>query len=376
MVKRIFFLNSTLNVGGAEKMVYELLRHINYDKFQIKICCLYGPGSIGEMLMAEGIDVSHSFMRNKYDLIGIYRFLSLLKKSRVDLLYINHGVLDLFWGFICGKMLKVPSIVSVVHTMVNPCPWVRFKSRLINKLIMHRLDKIVVVSKARMDSLIKEYNLMPEKLILIRNSVDMNRFTDFKEYKNGLRQEIGISEDEKVIGMVGRLVYEKAYDIFLTSAHKISKLIPNSKFLIIGDGRERPALEALTLRLGIKKQVIFLGERQDIPQLISLFDVAVLSSRIESFPVALLEYMAASRPIIATNVGGNTEIILNGETGCIVPPEDAEAIAKAVIELLNNRKKAEEMGKAAKKIVEDRFSLKDMIDKMEKFFLDCVEKNH
>ena len=368
MVKRIFFLNSTLRVGGAEKMVYELVRHLNHNKFQIKVCCLYGSGLIGEMLMAEGIDVNYSLMRNKYDLIGVYKFLSLLKKSRVDLLYIDQGLVSLFWGFICGRMLKVPSIVSIVQNMVDSCWWVRFKSRLVNKLIMHRLDKIIAVSKARMDSLIKEYNIMPKKLILVNNSVDMDRFTDFKD-KNVLRQEIGISEDEKVIGMVGRLVYEKAYDIFLTSAQKISKLIPNSKFLIIGDGRERHSLEALASSLGIRKQVIFLGERQDIPQLISLFDVAVLSSRIESFPVVLLEYMAASRPIVATNVGGNTEIIINGETGYVVLPENPEALANAIMRLLKDVKKAEKIGKTARRLAEDNFSLKHMISDIENVFL-------
>jgi glycosyltransferase involved in cell wall biosynthesis len=284
-------------------------------------------------------------------------------------------LVDLFWGYICGKALKIPFIVSVVQNMADPGFWVRFKSRLVNKLIMRGLDNIIVVSRARKDSLIKEYNLVPEKIKLINNSVDINRFKDFN-FKdiNRLKKEIGISEDDKVIGMVGRLVYEKAHDIFLRSVSSITKFVPNSKFLIIGDGSERPRLEKLASSLGIRGQVVFLGERQDIPQLISLFDVAVLSSRIESFPVVLLEYMAASKPIVATNVGGNAEIIANGETGYIVPPEDPEALADAVIELFNNKIKAGNMANSAKKIAEDRFSLTHMVGKMERFFLDCSEE--
>jgi glycosyltransferase involved in cell wall biosynthesis len=239
---------------------------------------------------------------------------------------------------------------------------------------MNKIDKIIVVSKAKMDSLIREYNLNPDKLVLINNCVDIDKFMDLED-KDELKRKTGISCGEKVIGMVGRLVNEKAYDIFLKSAQRINRRIPDTKFLIIGDGIERQGLERLALSLGIEKQVIFLGERQDVPRIITLFDVAVLSSRIESFPVTLLEYMAASRPIVATNVGGNTEIVIDGKTGCIIPPEDPEALSDAVIALLNNRRKAEEMGRAAKRIVEDEFSLNHMINKMERLFLSCANES-
>lgn len=369
MTKKIFFLNTTLNIGGAEKVHYEIVRHLDNSVFTKKLCCLYGPGTIGKILIEEGADLSHSLMKNKYDMIGIYNFFRLIKKERPDLLCIQSLPLTLFLGFICGKILKVPSIVAVVHDMIESNKWTSFKSGLVNKLIMHRLDKIIVVSEARMNSLIKEYNLKPEKLILIHNSIDTQRFVNLKD-GNGFRREIGVSDGDKIIGMVGRLVYEKAYDIFLRSARKINERMPNSKFLVIGDGKERKNLEILASSLGIRDRVIFLGERQDIPRLIALFDVAVLSSRIESFPVALLEYMAASRPIVATDVGGNSEIILHGETGYLVPSEQPEALAKAVVELFNDRRKAEEMGRLARKTAENRFSLERMMSKMEKFFLD------
>ncbi|MBU1147284.1 MAG: glycosyltransferase [Candidatus Omnitrophica bacterium] len=370
-MKKILFLNSTLDIGGAEKMFCELVRHLDNTKFNKKVYCFYSPGTLGEGLISEGINLEHSLIRNRYDLVGIFKFFFMLKKEKADLLYIENSPLTLFWGFLFGKITKVPFMATVVHFMKKPSLLLRLKSGFVSRLILTRLDRVGVVSKAKMDSLTKEYRLRPEKVMLINNAIDIGAFTDIKD-TNVLKKEIGIYKDEKIIGMVGRLVDEKAYDVFLRSAQKILNSVPESKFLVVGDGGERSALEGLAGKLGIREHVIFLGQRQDIAALVSLFDVAVLSSRAESFPVVLLEYMAASRPVVATNVGDNSKIISDNESGLLVPPEDPEALAGAVIELLNNNEKAKKMGIAARKKAESRFYLKQMIDKMERFFLDHV----
>lgn len=367
MIKKLAFINSTLSLGGAEKMAYEVIRGLDKTGFHIKAYCLYRPGFIGRALMAEGIDFSHTLMRNKYDIAGIYRLFTLLRKERPDILYLENSPLVLFWGFICGRMLDILHIVTVFHTMRKPVWWRRLKSDFVNRLILRRLDRIGVVSKVKLDSLIKEYRLDPARVELINNAVDIDRFKSSID-KNALREAIGFSEDEKIIGMVGRLVTEKAYDVFLKSAKLIAEHVPNSKFLIIGEGEERANLERLTKDLGLEKRVIFLGERSDAADLISLFDVAVLSSRIESFPLVLLEYMAASRPIVATGAGGNPEIISDGYSGLIVPPEEPDRIACAVIDLINNPEKTRDLGTTAGRIAEEKFSLPHLMGKMERFF--------
>ncbi len=367
-MKKIFFLNSTLSLGGAEKMAYEVIMHLDKARFSTKVRCLYRPGTIAKMLMAQGVDIEHGFMKNKYDLLGLYRFFCMMKKECIDLLYLESSPLTLFWGFLFAKILGVPRIVTFIHNMRAPARWIRFKSGVVSRLILPRLDRIGVASRARRDSLIREYNLDPKKVELINNAIDIDRFKTVKD-KAGLRKEIGISKNEKIIGMVGRLVPEKAYDVFLKSAKIIAGGVQNAKFVIIGDGEERANLERLASVLGLRERIIFLGERHDAADLISLFDVAVLSSRIESFPLALLEYMAARRPIVATDVGGNSEIILHGRSGLIVPPGKPELIASAIMKLLNDPGNAKKIAVAARRIVEEKFSLPHMIVKMERFFL-------
>lgn len=363
---KILFVHSRLSLGGAEKMAYEVIKGLDRSRFQVKVCCLYSPGTIGKRVLSEGIDMVHSLMQDKYDLAGIYRLFSLLKKERPDILHLESSPLVLFWGFICARLLKIPRKVTVIHTMRKPEKWERFKSGIINRLLLRRLDSIGVVSRLKMESLIRDYGIDPDRLCLLHNAVDTKMFSS-KLNTDDLRKSMGFSETHKVVGMVGRLVVEKAYDVFLKSAQGIASLMPDTRFLIIGNGGERKRLEDIAGDLGLKGHVLFLGERQDIPELISLFDVAVLSSRIESFPVALLEYMAGARGIVATNVGDNSKVIKNNESGIIVPPEDPEAISKAVIDLLRDNDKAKQLGMNAKKIVEDKFSLNAMLKKMEKF---------
>lgn len=367
-MKKIFFVNSTLSLGGAEKMVYEVITHLDKAMFSVKVCCLYGPGAIARALMAQGVDIEHSFMKNKYDLLGLYRLLRLVKKERIDLLYLESSPLTLFWGFLFARIAGVSRIVTVIHGMRPPMRWIRFKSEMISRFILPRLDAIGVVSRIKRDSLIKEYGLDPKKVELIHNGIDIDRFNGLKD-KDKLREKIGISKDEKIVGMVGRLVTEKAYDVFLKSARMIAGRIRNSKFVIIGDGKERQNLERLSITLGLKEQVIFLGERHDAADLVSLFDIAVLSSRVESFPLTLLEYMAARRPIVTTDAGGTSEIILDRETGLVVPSENPELLSGAIMELLRNPEKAGIMGATARKRVEEKFSLPLLISKMERFFL-------
>ncbi|MFC1620950.1 glycosyltransferase [Candidatus Omnitrophota bacterium] len=368
-MKKITFLNSTLNIGGAEKLGYEIAQGLDKTRFSVKSICLYGPGVIGERLVSEGMVLTHSLMRNKYDFLAIFRLIKILRKEKIDVLHLESSPLVLFLGFICGRIARIPRISTTIHTMRKPEAWKRYKSGIINKLILRRLDRISVPSKIKYDSLIKEYGLDQKKLELIQNGIDIKKFDRLKK-ANGLKKELGISRDKKIIGMVGRLVNEKAHDVFLKAAGYIIESEPDVKFLIIGDGKEKKELKALADNLGISKDVIFFGKgTQDIPGLISIFDVAVLSSRMELFPLVLLEYMAASKPIVATRVGGNPEIITHGESGIIVPPEDPKALAENVIALLKDKDRGRNMAALARKRVKQEFSLEKMIERMERFFL-------
>lgn len=368
-MKKILFLNSTLNIGGAEKMFYETVRHLDSSMFTKKVCCLYGPGKIGEALISEGVDLNHSMMKNKYDLRVIYRLSRMIRLEKPDILCIESSPLALFWGFICTKFSRVSCVVTFIHNMRKPGFLARTKTDMIYRLVLPGLQGIGIVSQARIDSMVKEYGLNRAKLFLIQNGIDISKFSGNKN-TDGLKKTLGISKSEKIIGMVGRLVHEKAYDVFLRSARIVSSMEPDAKFIIVGDGEKRPYLESLCKKLGISGKVLFLGERDDIPNVISVFDVAVLSSRVESLPLAVLEYMAASKPVVATDVGGISEIITDSGSGILVPAENPGMLAMAVTGLMRNPGLAEKIGLNGRKIVTEKFSVKSQTANMEKIFIE------
>ncbi|MDP2922085.1 MAG: glycosyltransferase [Candidatus Omnitrophota bacterium] len=366
-MKKILFLNSTLNTGGAEKMFYEIVTRLDRTQFTARVVCLYGPGTIGQRLISEGMDLRHSVIKNKYDIKRVFK---LIKEECPDILCLESSPLVLFWGLVCGRLAGVKGIVTFVHSMKRPGFWIGLKTYIVERIVLSRLERIAVPSMAKLEALKKAYSLDSSKLVLIQNCIDIEACRGNGDI-NRLKNSIGIKQGEKVIGMVGRLVTEKAYDVFLKSAKDIASIIPESRFVIVGEGRERPVLETLAWVLGIRDKVLFLGERRDAPELISLFDVAVLSSRMESFPVALLEYMANSKSIVSTRAGGSAEIIKDRDTGILVDIENPSMLSKAVIELMLDKSLAERLGRAGRLHLENNFYIGKMMENAQRFFLEA-----
>ena len=335
--------------------------------FYVNVYCLYKPGPLGAALISQGTSLKHDFMKSKYDITGFFKFLLMVKKDTPDILCLEASPLVLFWGFLASRILGISRVITVVHNM-KPSYAQRFKAPVINRLILKRLDRVIAVSNAKLELLIKECGLDQSKTNLVYNGVDTDKF--FNKKDENVKKQLGIKSGDKVIGMIGRLVHEKAYDVFLKSAKKILYLVPNAVFVIAGGGEKKRCLEELCAELGIRDKVLFLGERQDIPDIISIFDIAVLSSRVESLPLAILEYMAASKPVVATDVGGISEIIKNGGSGILVPPEDPDMLAMSVIMLIRDTKQAERMAFNARQTVINKFSVISQISAMEDIFVE------
>jgi len=376
-MKKILFLHPTLNTGGAEKMLCEIVERLDPLGFEKSVVCLYGPGPIGDRLSLEGFGVHTNVMRNKYDIIGAFRLFSLIRNQRPDVLWLADTPLTLFWGSLFGRMTGVPFIFTVIQGMRKPSKKDDFISGIVEGLVLKRLDMVACVSKAKLEPMLKRYSMDKDKTVLLYNSVDIERFKDMQAV-DSVRKKIGIPDGAKIIGMVGRLVPGKGYGIFLKSARDILKKHANTRFLIIGAGNERCNLDDMARNLNIEKEVMFLGERQDIPELVALFDVAALCSKAnstESCSIALLEYMAASRPIVATDAGGNAELVIDQESGLIVPSDNPEEFAKAVVELLEDPKKACSLGRAARKRAEEMFSSAAAIKRIEKLLQDGLDSS-
>ena len=211
----------------------------------------------------------------------------------------------------------------------------------------------------------------PEKFTNIYSGIQFDKFkrsADIGEKK----ETLGISDQETVVGMVGRLSKQKAPQYFIRAVPDVLKENPNVRFLLVGDGELRSKVAKLAEKLGVDRAVTFLGFRDDVPEVLQVLDIFVLTSLWEGLGRSLTEAMYMGCPVVATKVEGVPELVVDGKTGILVEPKDSGAIARGIIELINQPSKAKDMGKAARRRVVNGFSAEKMITQIDGLYQEMI----
>jgi len=351
---RVMFVQTSMPVGGAETLTVSLIRRLNRDRFAPELVCLKTPGPLGEVL-AEEIPVHHGLLKNKYDLRVWPRLTRLLHQRKIDAIVTVGAGDKMFWGRLAARRAGVPVILAALHST----GWPDGISRL-NRLLTPITDAFIAVAPSHGRFLIEQEHLPAAKVAVIPNGVDTNRFAPMPDIAT-VRRQLNITPNAPVIAIVAALRPEKNHELFLSMARRVTEQLRDARFLIIGDGPRRELLEQRAGELGIAQRVLFLGSRDDVPQLLAASDVFALTSHNEANPVSILEAMSVGRPVVATNVGSIHEAVDQGQTGYLVPPGDEKQLARRVIELLEDPVRAHEMGAAARQKVVQCWSIDVMI---------------
>jgi glycosyltransferase involved in cell wall biosynthesis len=353
------FLASTLPVGGAENMLQALVTHIDRDLFSISILCLRSGGRMSEELSRTGADVRDNLVSGKFDISAAWKLPSFLRSIGIDVLcMLNHDD-AMFWGKVSARRARIPITLLWVHS--NIIPGNKFMARIVSHLTMNMVSRVIVLSQTHRRTILSTHpRLSGEKLVVIYNGVDTEKYCAGEHGKRA-PEGIDIQGYDHIIGTVARLSPEKNLEVLLGAARLVLGKEPKALFVIAGDGPEREKYENLTREMGIEGNVRFLGMRRDIPDLLGTFDVAVLSSREEVFPMFLLEAMASGLPVVSTRVGSIEEIVKDGETGYLVEPGDSVELAGRILTFLKDTDQACEMGKRGRMRVEEQFSLRKMV---------------
>ena len=330
-------------IHGAGKYYLNTLPFMDSTSFNTFLYVLRSRDNLTRQFEDKGINIHH-LGRSKLDPFTLLDIIKVVKKENIQLIHC-HG----YGSANFGRLVKLFTNVRVVihaHDDDRNYPWHQNISDL---LLKNFNDKAIAVSEGVKESSIKKRRIPSERISVMHNGIPLEEFKTFtldeisKEKKN-----MGINFNAKVIGTIAKLREEKGTEFFIKSAPNIIKEFPDTVFLIVGDGPLRTKLEELSKSLSIDEKVIFAGFRENIPIILSLIDIVVIPSLTEGSPLALLEAMAMSKPIVATNVGGMQEILKDNENGLFVPPQDPGALSDKISFLLKNEDEAKSLGARAK----------------------------
>ena len=314
--------------------------------------------------MAEEVPLFDHLLVGKYDVRVFGRLTRLLRRRRIDAIVTVGAGDKMFWGRLAARMAGVPVIASALHST----GWPDVVGRL-NHWLTPLTDAFIAVAPAHGQYLIEHERFPAERVHVIPNGVDTERFQP-QPPNPSLRRQLVLPDDAPVAGILAALRPEKNHEMFLEVAARVRREIPAAHFLLIGDGPRRPVLERLTAQLGLSDAVHFLGTRPDVPELLSLTDVVLLTSHVEANPVSILEALAVGKPVVATRVGSVPQSVLDREVGYLVEPGDAATMAAHVVELFRQPKLAAALGAAGRQHVVANSSLERMVEGYEELLCD------
>lgn len=363
---RILHLITTMPIGGAESLILTTLQLLDPQRFTSVLCCIQEPGSLGEEAIKKGYRVvSLGCMKDKgFDRQAVRDITEVIRTENIDIVHCHLYHAGLY-GRLAAKITGRPVIFTVHNVYSNP----KIHRRLINWWLGRSTERIIAVSQSVARDVERYDWIKSPKLLVIPNGIDISPFADLPA-RAVAKQRLGFPEDALVLGCVGRLEPQKGHRYLLEALSAILVETGDCPHLfIVGDGGERDRLQSLVSQWGLSQRVHLLGARRDIPDLLAAFDVFVLPSLWEGLPLAMLEAMAASLPVIATDVGGIGEVIPNQESGLILPPASSSALKVAIQQLASNSSLRASLGAAAKMRVEQRYSAAAMLGALEDIYV-------
>jgi glycosyltransferase involved in cell wall biosynthesis len=346
----------SLDVGGLERVVATLARAQRESGAHVSVFCLDRPGALAGPLPAAGVPV-HTVGRGGrgFDVGAMLRLARMLRADGVRVVHChNHGAL--VYGALAARLVPGTRVVYTVHGAITSAR--RSTARFLR---LGLVDDVVFVS-AHARNVGRQAGLTTDEHVhTIVNGVDLTAFTTAKGDGKRVRHEHGIPDDAPVCGIVARLTEAKDHRTLFAAVAIARETHPALRCLVVGDGELRDELEQDAAARGLSGVIHFTGARDNVRDYLDAMDVFVLSSVTEGLAMTLLEAMAAARPVVATRVGGNPEVVEDGVTGRLVPPSDPRALAGAIVSVLGQSDAARAMGEAGRDRAGRRFGLDSMV---------------
>jgi glycosyltransferase involved in cell wall biosynthesis len=372
MKPRVLHLITSFEVGGTERQAVELLKRIDRRRFDTRLAAIRLEGPLYREVAALFPRIPQFPLTSFYNPNAAKQLMRLrnwLIRERANILHAHDFYAGLL-GVAAARLARVRVIACQRHMRLSDRRAHEWGARLTHRLA-HR---VLVNSEAIRDRLLAGGHVAPEKIVVIHNGLNESAEraaldNDHRaKQRAALLRELNLDEGVKLIGLVARLQPVKGHRYFIEAAGRIANFEPKAHFLLVGDGALRREIEEHAARIGAGDRVHLLGARNDAALIAAGFDVAVSASLSEGLPNAVMEAMAAGAPVVATAVGGTTELVIDGATGFLASPADADALTRRILDALQNPEWSARMAAQGRRRVLSQFSMRRMVESVERLY--------
>lgn len=372
VVRRVFHLIDSFNVGGTETQAVELARRLPATGYEVTVGCLKREGPLEDRLQGTGIAICEFRSRGGIDSpSGLRQLLRMTWFLRSFDIVHTHDLWSNLLGVPAARLAGIPAIVSSRRDLSH-LEWYQGRRRVCLKWIQNLGGAVVTNAAPIRDVLLREDGFDPRKVRVIHNGVDVAKFKLARKDRIRLFPDAG---DGKLVVLVGNMHTDvKGHPWLIAAAPAVLEQFPDTRFVLVGEGEQRSHFEKQVRDLGVLQSFLFLGRRSDIPEILASCDIAVLPSRAEGLPNAVLEYMAAGLPVIASRVGGNAELVQDGVTGMLVPSEDSAALSAALLKLLSEPALAARLAQAGHEFTVRNFSFERLVQDVDALYTELLSE--
>jgi glycosyltransferase involved in cell wall biosynthesis len=355
----VLILVGSFDVGGAESQAIQLARLMKEDgRYRVHLGCMRRSGVLLEA--AEALDIGEiaefpiTSLANHTMAMQLIRFRTFVKEHRIAIVHSQDLYMNVL-GMFGAALAAVPARIAFWGWIGESFPF----SRMLLQKGAFRLSHVIHANSEKVKDHLLKIGVSENKIVRIYNGLDLMRVTPGRGFRReDFLESLGLAPDTRsLVTIVANMrLRVKDHQMFLRAAQLVRQAVPEAKFILAGEGELVQSLRSFASELGLQDHALFIGRCDSVAELLAVSDIAVLSSKSEGFSNSILEYMGAGLPVVATDVGGVREAVMEGESGYIVSPGDYESLADRIIALLRRPEEARAMGVRGRKIVEHKFS--------------------
>jgi glycosyltransferase involved in cell wall biosynthesis len=377
-------------VGGPETLVISVAKYLDRDAFDLTVID-FGRDAADKSrflqdIEAHGIPTAVIPAGGKFDFRAVRHLASLLEERRIDILHVHDHRSDFIAYFAARR--RPTLLVNTFHQPLRRYWWLRHVE-MIDEHIVRRFDRVLPVAEAIRQEMLAKRPQDAQRVITVLNGVDLSLFRDAApeddtrqsdgargepSARRRVRRELGIADEAVLCATIGRVMEDKGLGYLIDAQQQVTRSCDHVRQILVGIGPDMDKLTRKVRELGLDDRIQFTGHRRDIPEVLAAADLLVVSSLSEGLSVAIIEAMAAGKPVVATRVGGTPEIVVDGETGLIVEPRDSAGLADAIVALVNDPARRKSMGRYARELAFSQWSVERMVRDFERVYRDLMHE--